>query len=608
MIPQVPGNSPIDSSPCLGSSSHVPVTAQQTEQSREQRVGATVSTRLPSSSTSSSSFRSPSLTPFSPASSSSWPSPSTKSPRKPVLKNRGDFGSSVLRSVVATGIDLVLGNAETRIPEKRGLVDAAKAIMRENLPDHPQFIALVEMLNLIIFPKILERLEEHSHDKIALSLLERQELLKEMIAINLAQGFANLSKKMSNSRTSSSSLVDLILTLCQAGSCRINAKQLATIEERSRSHRASFRHLRRELLPSLVSRQNHLIESFLIKYSIVANSPSRHDVEIQKQQKAKETIIRDLFSELSPTMPDHVRQDFLEQLEKRDSNPENRNQLSLQLAEKIVNNLIHEYIQSSDSTRKSSIENSLFNTTDHTASKITFINSLNEMHGHQKRLRKIFESVAGEILKELFPLEANSLTLPSSLVPKGYLYDEIKKFLTNFLLQTYEPLENDLARNAEWEAELRSRVGGQDLSLFMHTPAALLVGFTKHFIQTSPDAVGLIAEFLGAQLVPPVPQEPETFPKADEERARKQQLLLAQLTQNQLAEWIIDSIRILLHSEDSLGLGDFAKRACGNLTLALMAKGTELAFSEEASSASSSSGRQINEDLFFKELADRITP
>ncbi|MFI5344309.1 MAG: hypothetical protein ACHQUC_08830, partial [Chlamydiales bacterium] len=612
MTAPLPGRKPIDLLP-VTDPAPPPVTLKQTTSSREQRVGSTVRATL-----------SPS-TPSSP--SSSYPS---SSPRKPVLKNRGKVGGGFISSVVATGIGIAL----TPIPEKKGLVDAAKAIMQVNLPDYPQFTALLEMLNFIILPKIVELLEENSHDKIVMSLLRHQELLKEIIEINLVQGFANLSKKVAANRKTSSSLVDLVLTLCQRGSHHISAQQLATIEERYRSHRATFRRLRKELLPSLVFKQNELIQTYLTKYATAANVPARDDDQIQKKQEAKVNILRDLFSKLSPTMPDDVRQEFLQQLEKACNNPENLRQSSNYLAEKIVSNLIHEYVHTSDSKRKSSIEDALFNKTDTTNRRKSFIHSLNEMHKHQNDLRAIFGCVAGEILKELFPKEAKSLSLPA-FVPNSLLYKEITTFLTNFLMQLYAPLENDLARNAEWEAELQSKVGGQDLSLFMKTPAALLLGFTKNFIQTSPDAVGSIAEFLGSQLLPPAlkelnpsqhsPATPDSGSstsnstineetKSHGEATRKQQLLLAQLTQNQLAEWIVDSIRILLHSEDSLGLGEFFKTACHNLTLALIAKGTELTFSGAAptpsslNSTSSSSETQINEYLFFKELADRITP
>ncbi|MFI5344202.1 MAG: hypothetical protein ACHQUC_08280, partial [Chlamydiales bacterium] len=636
MIPKIPESSPVET----GSSSSVTTRRegrreeadqQQTEQ--RERVQSVVESRPPIST--SSSTASPSTAPVS-------------------LEKRGGWFDSIKDSAKAYVANTFLrSNAENFITEKNRLISEAKALMQTNLRD-PQYIALVDMLNLIIWPE-LEKMLDADQSKTGLALQSHKEVIKAIIEINLARGFANLSQTVAENRYSiphyddHPSLVNVFLTLCQRGSHHINRDQLATVEERYRPDRAAFQQLRRELMPAFIAKQNDLIQPYLNAYVKVANVPTYSGYySIQKKQKDKVDIICNLFSTLSPTMPDHIKQDFLKKLEKAYNNPEDLQQLSEKLANEIVNNLIHESIHTSDDKRKLKIVNSLFPTNDTLlSSKNAFTSTLSEIRGHQDELRQLFDHLAEEILTELFPEKVNSLYLSTNLtyIPgiKSAIYNNIKAPLTDLLIAMYEPLENDLVRNSTWENELRSKVGSQDLHLLMETPAALLLGLTKNVIQTSPDAVGSIAEFLGSQLVPPPPKESElsqppaiiplgvsdssqpstSSPSLDEETksrveaARKQQLLLAQLTQGQLAEWIVDSIRVLLHSEDPrlIGFGGFIKQAFDNLTLALMAKGTELAFSGEVPSTSSSSSSepstpetQINEHLFFKELADRITP
>ncbi|MFI5343779.1 MAG: hypothetical protein ACHQUC_06115, partial [Chlamydiales bacterium] len=649
MVHKVSDNDLANSSNHASSSSDTPATT--TQQTQSQLVQAAVGSTLSTSTTPS-------------------PSSSSPSPKSAVsLANRTSGLMGWLKNKVVAAADhwgayvisKVLGTGSTHIRNKDEKIAEAEAIMGGRLPDHLQYTALVRMLNFVLWPEIDKLLKENEDQGDSIkALVQCKEILKEIIEINLAQGFANLSEIVAPAPHSTrnhsslvatrnhSSLVALILTLCNSN-C-INNRELSSIEEKFRQDRANFQRLTKELLPSFISKQKNLILQRLRDYVIVASDTSSASTLKSRERNAR--IIRELFSELAPAMPDDLRHDFMQKLE---NNPGNLDQFSEMLSKEIVNNLIQEYIHTSDYTRKDRIINSLLPGGGDPSSTVAFINCLPKMREYQEELQQRFENFAKEeILTKLFPNGADSLFLPDNIPSflqsgaKWILYSKITTALSNFLMEMYEPLKNDPVRNAVWEAELRSKVGGLDLSLLMQTPAALLLGFTNNLIQTSPEAVGSIAEFLGSQLAPPHPKElepsqpsatirPNSQPSTSSssstveetqsrtKAARKQQFLLAQLTQNQLAVWIVDSIRILLHSKDDnlQGCTKFIKEAFDNLTLALMAKGTELAFAGETpasflSTSSSSSlptisscsslGTPINEHLFFKELVDRITP
>ena len=85
-----------------------------------------------------------------------------------------------------------------------------------------------------------------------------------------------------------------------------------------------------------------------------------------------------------------------------------------------------------------------------------------------------------------------------NLIKKAsYVYDVYERHihdpLTDFLLDSYQPLEIDINHKIQWEEELQARVGAPDMRPVIETPAALLVAVTKNYIQADPRIVGLTA-------------------------------------------------------------------------------------------------------------------
>ena len=75
--------------------------------------------------------------------------------------------------------------------------------------------------------------------------------------------------------------------------------------------------------------------------------------------------------------------------------------------------------------------------------------------------------------------------------------------------------------------------------------------------------------------------------------------LLDQLSQQELANWMVETAQTMLHTKDPhlTGLGKFVEQSLNNLALALMAKGAQLVIPET---------EQVEPTAFVKELSDLL--
>ena len=261
---------------------------------------------------------------------------------------------------------------------------------------------------------------------------------------------------------------------------------------------------------------------------------------------------------------------------------------------------LQEYIQTDDIGKKNQITRDLFPSVDEIEGEgkqmiVEYQSLLRSMSRRHHEFQEIFKQVADDVLVFMFPNKVKDLEIPEqlkiSIIP-GYLYGMVHSMVADSLQQVYEPLENDLVRVKKWEDDLKKRTGEHDLKPVIQAPAALLVGISKNYIQSDPRVVDLTAALLNKINPPPKKKE-------GEEEKTEDVKLMEQLSREQFANWIVESVQAMLHTQDSnlQGLEMFLSQVLTNLSLAMMAKGAALVIPE---------GEKIDENQFFKELTDRI--
>jgi hypothetical protein len=263
-----------------------------------------------------------------------------------------------------------------------------------------------------------------------------------------------------------------------------------------------------------------------------------------------------------------------------------------------VQKYIQEYIKSTDANRKNDIKHALFSAIDSISGQKakdidSFFATLEILHTRDQEFHKLFALITDDILLYLFPNKFADMEAPG-LLQYGWIQDWIynsfvKDPLASFLQESFEALENDFARNKVWEDELQERVGAPDLQTIIQASSSFLGAFAKNYIQADPNAMKLVAQSIDS-LIHPIP---------DMNASTEEQVLLNQLSQEQLASWIVESAQAMLNTQDSNleGLGKFIKQSVNNLALALMAKGVKLVVPED---------KKITPHAFVKEFADRL--
>lgn len=267
----------------------------------------------------------------------------------------------------------------------------------------------------------------------------------------------------------------------------------------------------------------------------------------------------------------------------------------------VLQKYIHEYIHSTDKARKNVIKHELFPDFDRlTGKKATdveaFFINLNALHQKNLETKLLFGQVSDGILSCFFPnklADIEELKGWGSYLFGNLAYDAIKSFVAGILQETYESFENDTVRNEAWERDLQSRLGAPDLKPVVEAPAALLTAFAKNYIQSDPGIMEIAATALD-KVMNPDASRIVAASAPDEQRQ-----LLSKLSQEQLANWIVESAQKVLHTEDPhlAGLGHFIKQSLNNLTLALMAKGAKLVIEEED---------EVEPTEFIKEFTERL--
>jgi hypothetical protein len=419
------------------------------------------------------------------------------------------------------------GNYGSQIDKER-LIAESKQVMMENLHD-PQFVEMYDMMRVLLGREVESKMSEVKGGFFAQNILPQQGLIQDLIEINLARGFANLARQVNENREQipnydqQPSLASILSLFCQKTGAHIDAKRLASLEEKYRNPRAQLPLLTKKMFPAIDSepKKQELIKEYL-----------KATIDIGR----KNEIEAELFPDFDDIQGERAKD-------------------------------IQEFLQTCHSLRE-----------------------------RQKELQELFNQVADDVLIYLFPNKFSDLEIPGFLqygIVQNYIYDHyIRAPLADFLRESYEPLERDATRLKGWENDLQVRVGAPDLQPFIQAPAAFLTALTANYIQADPRAVGVIAWAIDNKL------HPQTSTSTLSE-SQQHNRLMEQLSQKQLANWIVESIQTILNTEDPhlLGLGQFAKQGVNHLTLALLANGAKVVFPE---------GGEIDENQFIKEFSDRI--
>lgn len=209
----------------------------------------------------------------------------------------------------------------------------------------------------------------------------------------------------------------------------------------------------------------------------------------------------------------------------------------------------------------------------------------------QNELVGIFSKITDKLLVLFFPKKFDSVYikgLDSSLFKdkefQDKILDIIKFHLNDFLINNYLPLAANPARNTEWVKTITDRMGNQNIESLTQAPTTILFQLAKGFVQTNPKALDLITWGLhfvaestkDSQAVPasnaaPIPHAVQPVqPKINS---------VAELNYQPLANWILESIRTLLVSDDPMldRSAHYIKGLFGDITLGLFAQGTALA-------------------------------
>ena len=332
--------------------------------------------------------------------------------------------------------------------DKVDLIAESKKIMLESTDD-PQFVEFFEMLRGSAAGFIKEKIRESGNSLLANQAKKHQGLLIDCAEVNLALGFANLAKQV-KAKAGQPTLVNILSLLSQKGSAHLNATQLSEIEKKYRESRESLAILKKKLFPNI---------------DLKPTDQELTEEELTKQEqirKTKEELLRKLIEEADEDSFKLLQIQKLIKEEEPDS-------ADLPLLSEL-------WVTPTD--KEKSPENQKF---------LKIFRDLNERH---IKLKELFSQLADDILPLLFPNKFKDMELPPVLRPFAEpLYDWlVKDAISDFLLKSYEPLENDETRNKEWKNDLETRLCIPDLKDVMNAPPTFVWALAKNFIQSDPNA------------------------------------------------------------------------------------------------------------------------
>ena len=466
-------------------------------------------------------------------------------------------------TMVATSKIQAYAESYAKSVEPAAVISQSKQTMLDHLED-PRFIEFFDMVSAFASNKVESKIREKEEGFLKDNLLAQLPLVTAVVQMNLAKGFANLARQTEEQSAqipnydTQPSFVSVLSLISQKAGTHIGAAQLDQIEQNYRTRCAAIPQMAKHFFPDLEVEQQ------------------KRDAEVEEETKK---IAKQKKEGLKPDEP-----------KKRAPTKKE---------------LISKLIETDDVGVRKQIQGILFPDLDDRSDikdiQQFFVICLTLHYQHKEyrhnELKGIFSLAADDVLSFLFPNRFLDMEIPGFLKWGGGTVAEtiyswfVKEALVSFMQETYESLEHDATRVAGWKQDLQARTGAPDLAPILAAPADFGIAFVKDFIQQNPAAVTFTTKGISAVV------NPAMAAAADGKKTSEE--LLAELSHYQLANWLVESVQTLLHSEDPslLGLGHFGKQALNNLTLALLAKGATLTIPE---------GDKVDKNQFLKELGDRI--
>lgn len=401
----------------------------------------------------------------------------------------------------------------------------------------PQFIELSNFVSALLGGVAKDQID----DSIPLD----PSAVKDLIDINIANGFANLAVQMKQNKDSiqnfdsQPALASMISLFVKKVETHIDPARMKELEKKYRDNRKEQSNLIKKLFPNL------------------SNEPEKQKLlnEWATTGKLSDNIKKVLFPEIA------------------------------ELSDFELSYFEGEYVESD-------FKNFLDD-----ANRLAFC--METAHERHLELKAIFKPVTEDLLAYLFPNKTNDIVVPFSgvlnfSVVQNYIYNKGSDILTEMLVKAYNPLEDDATRRQGWEAIVHARVGDVNIDGLIDAPASLIVNGAKTYIQADPTVVGLVEEALANLL-----KKKQVLTTDEAKETSSKEGIVAKMSQGQLANWIVESAQALLHTEDPhlLKAGSFVQGVLHNLTLALVAQGSALVISDE---------QPVEQDKFVKELVDRV--
>ncbi|WP_068466396.1 hypothetical protein [Candidatus Protochlamydia phocaeensis] len=447
--------------------------------------------------------------------------------------------------------------------DKASYIAHAHERIRTALPKDPQFIELAGFLT-----DQLQKVAQSNLPKegwLGDNLQEQQALISTLIEINLARGMANLAEQIEQNKETipnydkQPALVSILSLFCKKAESHINMEKLASIEEKYQANREEYKRLQQKLFPDL-------------------------DKKPASQQVIQEIIQGNKdFSEALELFPD------LAKLVPADAQF---------LPFSLLNQMLIKNVENHEEERLKDIEAGYPSLLGQLADFQAFAQVLAGERKRHQELQQIMQLLTDDILTYLFPNKVQDVVIPrfgllNISYAQNYLYNNIRDLVAAFLQKSYEPLALDIDRRKKWEEVVQNRIGSQvSIPDLMIAPTNFLVGYGKNYIQSDPRAINLVEWALSAVA------EPTKEGEANPANITKNQVL-SNLSQAELAGWLVESAQAMLHTQDPhlLNAGFFIQSVLNELTLGLLAKGAEVLIPE---------GHQVKEDQLVKELAERI--
>lgn len=506
--------------------------------------------------------------------------------------------SPLIKSVVAS-----YGNFD-----KESVIASQKQSMLTQLDD-PQFIEFYEVVNTALQPMIKQQIMElaKKDDALSTALASQDTLLLKLIEVILARGFANLAQQVKENGNSipnfeqQPSLVSVISLLCQKTGDHIDKERLEAIEASYRDDQINLSRSLETLFPNIknLPKSEEALQLYIQEYT-KSTDPDR-----------KQTIKNDLFpnyKEIGGLKGKDIKM-FFAALDSLHFKDRELTELFNHVSEDILLYLFPNKL--SDIPEVKGVLISVFGDYAFNAIKDVVANLLKESYVPLENNHVNKEALETKLKGKLGAPDLQPVVeAPSALLfafAKDYIQSDptvmettvdlidnlihpsvaipVRSLLTHIKAQLNTPDHEEDKIIIEALEEEINKVGQKNQDLIALKKKKLSLEDLK-----TPEAIALRQALT---------KEVDALMTLLKNKNEQRKNALNQLSQQQLANWVVESAQIILDGEDPhiAGLIDFTKQAMNHLTLSLMTKGAELVIPE---------GELVEPNAFIKEFSERL--